>query len=145
MRGERDARFADAVIDTICPGLAGGDRSLPPATGAGLSGGAYRAVHEGVLRLIAAEAGGDGAFIAASGAGRVAILQAVERSAGAPFRALVQAVLADYHEAPAVLTAFGWRVDPPQPRGHVLEPMDGAMTEQLERVRRRGPLWRKAD
>jgi hypothetical protein len=133
--------FLDAVVDTICPGLAG-DRALPSATGAGLTGRAYAEHHAEVLQAIADSAGGEAAFLAGPPGERVRVLERAEASGFVAFRALVQAVVADYHEMPAVLEAFGWRADPPQPRGRHLEPMDAGLDVLLERVRARGPIWR---
>ena len=76
--------------------------------------------------------------------GRV-LLEQVERAGFSAFRALAQAVIADYYEAPAVLVAMGWRAEPPQPRGHVLEPADEATAAMIERVKARGAIWRPID
>ena len=38
---------------------------------------------------------------------------------------------------------MGWRTEPPQPRGHALAPIDAATMRMLEKVRRRGKLWRE--
>jgi hypothetical protein len=134
----------DAVIDAVCPGLAGAT-VLSPATGAGLSGLAYGERHAGVFGAVAAEAGGADAFLAMAPETRAAMLGRVEAGHPVAFRALVQAVIADYYEAPAVLTALGWRAEPPQPLGHRLQPMDEGLDALLERVRARGPIWRKAE
>ena len=48
-------------------------------------------------------------------------------------------LLARYYSHPAIAAAFGWRADPPQPKGHGLEPFDEAL---LELVRKRKPFWR---
>jgi hypothetical protein len=144
MTGEPTPAFCNAVIDAICPGLAGG-MPLPAATGIGVAGSAYGARHAEVLAAIAAEAGGAEAFVAASPAARAEILSRVEAKQPAVFRRLVQAVIADYYEAPAVLAAIGWRTEPPQPLGHRLEPMDEGLDALLERVRARGPIWRKPE
>ena len=48
-------------------------------------------------------------------------------------------LLAAYYSHPSVVAAFGWSTDPPQPRGHELEPFDKAL---LETVRKRKPFWR---
>ena len=48
-------------------------------------------------------------------------------------------LLAAYYCHPAVVAAFGWRSDPPQPKGHELEPFDDAL---LAPVKARKPFWR---
>jgi hypothetical protein len=144
MSFEPTPAFCAAAIDAICPGLAG-HKVLPAATQAGLSGMAYAERHADALGAVAAEAGDADAFVAAAPAARAAILQRVEAQHRAAFRSLVQAVIADYYESPAVLSALGWRVEPPQPSGHRLEPMDEGLDVLLERVRARGPIWRKPD
>ena len=48
-------------------------------------------------------------------------------------------LLAAYYSHPAVIAAFGWRIEPPQPMGHVLEPFDETL---LEQVKARKPFWR---
>lgn len=51
----------------------------------------------------------------------------------------VSELLAAYYSHPAVIAAFGWRPDPPQPKGHTLEPFDETL---LEPVKKRKPFWR---
>ncbi|WP_163362134.1 hypothetical protein, partial [Klebsiella aerogenes] len=77
-----------------------------------------------VLAAIGREAGGQQSFAGAGVAQRMRALEAVEQAQSGPFRALVQAVVADYHERPQVLAAYGWRVEPPQPLGHRIEAAD---------------------
>ena len=48
-------------------------------------------------------------------------------------------LLAAYYSHPAVIAAFGWRTDPPQPKGHELEPFEETL---LEPVKKRKPFWR---
>jgi hypothetical protein len=136
--------FLDAVIDAICPGLDGG-RPVPSATAAGLSREIYALPHTVVLAAIAGAAGGEAAFQALPPQARAEVLARVEAADATAFRALVQAVIADFYEAPAVLAAFGWRSDPPQPRGRTLEPMDDGLDTLIARVTARGPVWRKAE
>jgi hypothetical protein len=136
--------FLDAVIDTLFPGEPSSSRPkpLPMATAAGLAGVDYVMGHAGVLAAIAAAAGGAEAFVAAAPAARIELLEVVERQAFGPFRALVQAVLVDYHEAPTVLSAYGWRSEPPQPQGHVVAVGEAETAALLARVRARGSIWR---
>jgi hypothetical protein len=129
--------FLAAVLDTLLPG----DDALPSGTRAGLDPAAY-ASHQTVLDAIARQAGGLDALVRANGRARTAALQAIERTAPDLFRALLTAVLSDYYEAPAVLTALGWRSEPPQPAGHAVPAMDAPTTERLTRVGQRGKLWR---
>jgi hypothetical protein len=127
-----------AVIDTLLPG----DDALPSATRAGLDPSAYAASHRAVLDAIAAQAGGPDAFLRANESVRMATLRAVERATPDPFRALLTMVLSDYCEAPAVLTALGWRSEPPQPAGHTVPTLDSLASDRLNWAQRRGKLWR---
>ena len=130
--------FLAAVIDTLLPG----DDPLPSATRAGLDPTAYAASHRAVFDAIAAQAGGAEAFLHHDDSARSAAVRAVERVAPDTFRTLLTAVLSDYYEARPVLTALGWRSEPPQPTGHAVPTIDALSTERLDRVRQRGKLWR---
>ncbi|MBN8938612.1 MAG: hypothetical protein J0H01_03935 [Rhizobiales bacterium] len=138
--------FLDAVIDSLLPGEtdSAGGTPLPAATGAGLAGRSYGARHAAVLAAIGREAGGEQAFAGAAAAQRKRVLEAVEQSLSGPFRALVQELVADYHERPQVLAAYGWRAEPPQPLGHRVEAADAAAWAGLDKVKARGPIWRVA-
>ena len=133
----RDA-FLDAVLDTILPSdpVIG----LPSGSAAGLAIG--RAAAGPVLPLVLAAAGSEQSFLAASAEARRTAIEAAERQAPEAFRTLLALLLADYYESESVLNAFGWRAEPPQPRGHPLATMDEATGEALKRVRRRGKIWR---
>jgi len=115
---------------------------LPSGTRAGLDPAADVDSHRAVLDAIAARAGSYERFARADESARTAALTAVERAIPDAFRALLVAVLSDYYEASAALTALGWRTDPPQPAGHALPSLDSPTAEQLERVRQRIKLWR---
>jgi len=130
--------FLTAVIDTLLPG----DEALQSATRAGLDPAVYARAHRTVFDAIAGQAGSNELFARADESARNAILKAVERALPDAFRALLVAVLSDYYEAPPVLAALGWRIDPPQPSGHAMPRLDGPTTERLERVGRRAKLWR---
>jgi hypothetical protein len=130
--------FLAAVIDTLLPG----EDVLPSGTRAGLDPAAYVDSHRAVLGAIAARAGNDERFSRADESARTAALTAVERAMPDTFRALLIGTLSDYYEAPPVLTALGWRTDPPQPAGHAVPSFDNPTAEQLERVRQRIKLWR---
>jgi hypothetical protein len=130
--------FLAAVIDALLPG----DDALPSGTQAGLVPAAHAGAHRAVFDAIAAETGGDEPFVRADESARTAAVRAVERALPDAFRALLVAVLSDYYEAPPVLTALGWRTDPPQPAGHALPSFDDPTSERLERVRQRTKLWR---
>ena len=132
------AEFFAAVIDTLLPG----DDALPSGTRAGLDPIAYTASHRALFEAIGAQAGSSEAFLRADENTRNMAVRAVERTAPDAFRAFLTAVLSDYYEAPAALTALGWRVDPPQPSGHCVPAIDEPTTQRLDRVRRRGKLWR---
>ena len=95
-----------------------------------------------MLQAIAKEADSAEVFTAADEAARIATVQIIERAMPEAFRALLSALLADYYESPFVLSAMGWRTDPPQPQGHEMQPSGGAMAQHLARVSRRQKLWR---
>lgn len=139
------AAFIAAVVDTLLPGDSGGpggEAPLPPGNAAAIDLGVLARSHDVVLEAIAKQAGGAEAFNASSEPARIAVVQAIERALPDAFRALLSALLADYYESPSVLSAMGWRTDPPQPRGHEMRSNDDATGHRLDRVRRRRKLWR---
>ena len=139
------AEFLRAVVDTLLPGEQGaapGSMALPSGSAAGVDLANYAAAARPVLDAIARAAGGAPAFATAPEVVRVAALRTVEQASPDAFGALVMPVLADYYESPAVLIAFGWRAEPPQPRGHVLPQSDESTHQRLDRVKRRAKLWR---
>jgi hypothetical protein len=75
---------------------------------------------------------------------RTALLLDAEQKAFQPFRDMVLAGLKAYYEDARVLTAMGADPAPPQPRGMTLAPMADDLKSALEKVRARGPIWRKA-
>ena len=127
-----------AVIDTLLPG----DGVLPSGTRAGLEPAAYAGCHRAVFDAIAAQAASCELFVHADESARDAILKTIERAAPDAFRALLATVLSDYYEAPAVLAALGWRVDPPQPTGHAVPTLQDLAAGRLAFAQRRGKLWR---
>ena len=74
---------------------------------------------------------------------RAELLRDAERKAFQPFRDMVLAALKDYYEDPRVLTAMDADPAPPQPQGMKLVPMADDLKSALEKIRARGPLWRK--
>jgi hypothetical protein len=130
--------FLAAVIDTLLPG----DDVLPSGTHAGLDPAAYAASHRAVFDVIAAQVGSFERFIGADEGARTTAVTAVERALPDAFRALLITVLSDYYETPALLTALGWRTDPPQPAGHAVPSFDNPTAERLERICQRIKLWR---
>lgn len=130
--------FIAAVIDMLLPG----DEVMPRGSAAGVDLDELAAAHSTVLCAIAAQAGGDASFVHTAESLRGTILESVERATPDAFRALLVAVLSNYYEAPSVLTALGWRIDPPQPAGHAVQEPDHVTADQLERVRRQGRIWR---
>jgi hypothetical protein len=137
--------FLRAVLDTLLPGESADPpvpAALPSGSAAGVDPATYAKAARPALEAILRAAGSTSAFAAASDADRIAMLRNVERELPGPFRTLLAPLLADYYESPAVIAAFGWRPDPPQPRGHTLPPADEATHRRLDRVRQRGKLWR---
>jgi hypothetical protein len=132
-------QFVASVVDTLLPC----DGVLPSGTAAGLPLAAYGEGHRLVLEAIAAQAGGVESFMRGDEAARAVILRAVERDTPDAFRALLTAVLSDYYESERVLAALGWPTHSPQPTGHAVAAMDDATAARLDRVARRGRLWRR--
>lgn len=129
-----------AVLDALLPGDDGaaGPAPLPPASRASLDLALLQPLAQPLLdRLAAAE------FLATGQAARVDMLRAVERSAPEAFRRFLDRLLAAYYQDPVVLAAFGWRDEPPMPRGHALPGDDAATLGLLDKVRKRGPIWRR--
>ena len=136
--------FLQAVIDAILP-----EESVPPAGTSRIPAGSEAGIDltrypqaVPVLDALRQSSGGEAGFLAASPGQRRAALEAIERARPAEFQALLAALLPDYYETPAVLRAFGWRAEPPQPLGHVLPAGDLAVAG-LERVERRSAIWRR--
>ena len=135
--------FHEAVLDTLLPAEApppSGGTALPSGRAAGID--LARQSEAAVLALIAAAAGGEEAFVAASPEARRATIIAVEARSPEAFRRLIALILADYCETADVLVALGGSAAPPQPHGQALAEMDGAAAGALEKVRRRTKLWR---
>ena len=125
-----------AVLDTMLPGDEG-EPPIPAASQAGLD----LAKLERLAEPVVAALGGDD-FLKIAPADRVARLRVAELNAPAAFKTLLAEALAAYYEAAPVLAALGWRVAPPQPHGHELAPDDEVVFRLLEKVKRRGRLWR---
>jgi hypothetical protein len=140
-----NAAFITAVIDTLLPGDSGGptgEPALPPASAAGIDLGVLAQANHIVFEAIANHSGGGGVFVAGAEPARIAAIQAIERANPDTFRALLSALLADYYESESVLTAMGWRTDPPQPRGHEMPGEESSIAKRLNGVRSRGKKWR---
>jgi hypothetical protein len=129
--------FLAALLDTLLPGEA----PLPRGSAAGLDLRAIVEAHRPVLDTIVAQAGGADAFVSASEATRIATLKEIERALPDLFRALLAAILTEYYDSDAALTAMGWRTAPPQPAGHAVEPVGETTLRMLEKVKRRRKLW----
>ena len=126
-----------AILDTMLPG----DHSeppLPPASEAALDLTRLERLAEPVASALS---NGDD-YLSAAPADRVAKLRIVELNAPDAFKALLAEALASYYEAPPVLAALGWRAAPPQPHGHEVAQTDEATLRALDKVRKRGQLWR---
>src|SRR5262245_57986453 len=132
-----------AVIDTLLPAETAppaGRMALPSGTSVLGDVARYAAPAAPVLDLIRVPGGGEAAFLAATPVSRGTIIAAIEAQSPERFRALLQAMLADYCESPAVLSAFGQSTAAPQPAGQVLAETDGAALAALANVRARGKL-----
>jgi hypothetical protein len=129
--------FLAALLDTLLPG----EPPLPRGSVAGLDLRAVTDAHRSLLDAIAAQAGGADSFANASEVDCIAALKEVERTMPDPFRAMVAAILTEYYDSDAALTAMGWRTDPPQPAGHSVEPVGETTLQMLEKVKQRGKRW----
>jgi hypothetical protein len=137
--------FLAAVIDTILPGdpsAGAGGRTVPSGSQAGVRIDTGQPAVSVALQSIIEQSGGSEAFIRADEGQRIAVLEAVEREHAAEFRGLVIALLQDYYEVEAVLIALGASAEPPQPGGRPVPPTELPILDMLDKIRRRGPLWR---
>ncbi len=124
------------LLDTLLPG---DDEvaPLPAFSQAGIDAAPLEAAAQSLLAVL-----DQAAFIRGTAADRAAMLLMLERSAADEFRGLVGRALAAYYQAPDVQAALGWRHAPPQPAGHRLSAGDELAWRLLEKVRKRGRLWR---
>lgn len=125
-----------ALLDTLLPGNEGA-APLPAFSQAGIDLDLLEASAQPVLAAM-----DQVAFARGSTADRVALLREIERSLPDAFRTFLGQALAAYYQTPRVQAALGWRSEPPQPTGHRLSAGDDAAWQLLEKVRKRGPLWR---
>lgn len=132
--------FLDALLDLLLPG---DGASLPGAGALGIRLAGDAEAIGPVPGLVAAAAGGEAAFLAATPDARRAAVAAAQARAPEDFRRFLAPLLADYCEAPAVLEAFGGSPAPPQPEGRRLMEMDDEARRALERVQARGRIWRE--
>lgn len=135
-----NSAFLEALLDILLPG---DGASLPGAEVLGIRFADDPAALGPVPGLVAAAAGGEAAFLAATPDARRAAVAAAEARAPEDFRRFLAPLLADYCETPAVLEAFGGSAAPPQPEGRKLAEMDDEALRALERVRARGRIWRE--
>lgn len=129
-----------AILDTLLPGDDGGAAGaapLPRGSGAGLDLASLELAAQPILDGI-----DPAQFEQATAAERVAALRNVEQAVPDAYRDFLGLALAAYYQAPAVLAALSWRSLPPQPLGHRLVGDDDPALQLLEKVRRRGTLWR---
>jgi hypothetical protein len=132
--------FLAALVDTLVPGGAlSNGVTAPPASAIDVDWMNLESRHPAILASIAAAGGGRGAFIASDERARTRLLENLQTAHPEAFTALVATVLVLYYEDPAVLAAFGWSPDPPQPHGHTLPRFDEKL---LAPVKARGQLWR---
>lgn len=118
-----------ALLDALLPG----HPPLPPFSQSGIDPSPLADAAHPILGAI------DAAAFQASLAAEV---DRVARQRPEEFRKLLGQVLAAYYQAPAVQAAVGWRSEPPQPDGHRLSAGDEQAWQLLEKVRKRGRLWR---
>ncbi|HZT21013.1 MAG TPA: hypothetical protein VFA23_16500 [Dongiaceae bacterium] len=136
--------FLDAVLDLLLPverDPPPGATPMPGGREIGIDLGRYAEAGP-VLESLRQAFGGEAAFMTAAREAQLAALAAVEQAAPEAWRQLIDRLLPDYFESPAVLAACGWRSAPPQPLGHPLAAAEEETLAALERVRRRGRMWR---
>lgn len=129
-----------ALLDALLPGDDGGQHGatpLPSFSGAGIDPAPLEPVAQPLIAAL-----DQAAFARGVAADRAALLRALELRAPDAFRAFLGQALAAYYQAPIVQAAFGWRHEPPQPAGHRLSGSDDDTWRLLDKVRRRGALWR---
>lgn len=84
-------------------------------------------------------------FASLDGVAREAALRAIADRAAREFASVVNLAYTAYYTDPRVLHALqartGYLAGPPQPEGYRLDGFDEAM---VQRVRERGPIWRRA-
>lgn len=124
-----------AIADTLLPG---DDAGLPRGSDIAAVVDALRTRAAPIRPLLPSDFSGRDAKT------RIELLRKVEQGAFQPFRDMVLAALKAYYEDPRVLTAMGAHPAPPEPQGMSLLPMADDLKPALEKVRARGPLWRKA-
>ena len=124
-----------AVADTLLPGDAAG---LPKGSDIAAVIEALREGAEPILPLLPPD------FPSRDAGARGALLKDAERKTFQPFRDMVLAALKAYYEDLRVLSSMGANPAPPQPQGMSLDPMADDLKPALDKVRARGPLWRKA-
>ena len=122
-----------ALLDTLLPG----DEVLPPFSRAEIDPARFEASATPLLAAI-----DQAAFVRATVTDRIGLLRQVEQEVPDAFRIFLAQALAAYYQAPRVQAALGWRSAPPQPTGHQLSAGDEIAWRLLEKVRKRGPLWR---
>jgi hypothetical protein len=122
-----------ALLDTLLPG----DEALPAFSRAEIDLALFEAPAAPLLVAI-----DQAAFARATVTERVGLVREVERGAPDALRAFLGQALAAYYQAPRVQAALGWRSGPPQPTGHRLSAGDEIAWRLLEKVRKRGELWR---
>jgi hypothetical protein len=126
-----------AVLDTLLPGDLG-EPALPSASQTALDLAKLERLAEPVVAALADR----DSFLTAAPADRVVRLRVAALNAPDAFKALLAEALAAYCESAPVLAAIGWRAAPPQPHGHAVAPADDATLRSLDKVKRRGKLWR---
>jgi hypothetical protein len=134
-----------ATLDTLVPaedGFPGGSIALEHVAAVlDGDGGAAALLAEALAQIGRAAQRFPRGLAGLTGPEREALLREVERELPRPFAALVLHTYNGYYSHPNVVRLLGLPPEPPQPRGYALEPSDLAL---LERVRRRGPIYRPA-
>lgn len=140
------AELMAAIADTLLPremDVPDGVMALPSGSEVPIRLAELQQRHSFMIDAIAHKAGGNAAFIAASDNVRGGVIEAVEKQHAGEFRALLVELLEAYYSAPEVLVAMGWRSEPPQPAGHVVETTGQPTLSMLDAVRQRGAIWRQ--
>jgi hypothetical protein len=144
--GVNNPAFLRALVDTLLPGGASAHGvTLPAASELEIDRqladclGDHHAEIVKAVECIAAQAGGEGAFLCTDPSSRASAIATAQTQQPAAVANLISQCLTAYYEHPHVIEAFGWTSAPPQPAGHALAPFD---VDLLAPVRARGHIWR---
>ena len=142
---ESQLELVAAVLDRIVPpegNMPGAGEAALEYVDRAVAGRAdYRRLWaDGLARIeVAAWRGHKRRFVDLSREGQDAVLTVVDAGESHFFQLLVRETYAGYYSNPRIVALLGLEARPPQPKGHHVE--QGSF-DGLEKVRRRGTIWR---